>query len=112
MQTLYVTNRWEKPIEFNFNFKPYKFPVGETVEAPEEAVRHIFGHGEVDKEHIMARLAIIKTRNDIPEGLKILSKFEITDRPPAKNHSLSPVVERVPLPTKAGGKVNPETKNG
>ena len=97
MQTLYVTNKWEKPITFNYEFKPYTFPVGETVEAPEDAVCHIFGHGDPNKE------------NYIPEGLKILSKFEISDRPPVKNHLLSPVVERVPLPSKkVGGKVNSE----
>ena len=115
MQTVYVTNRWEKPIEFSFEYKPYKFPVGETVEAPLEAVCHIFGHGDPDKEQYMARLSMIKTKNDIPEGLKILSKIEISDTPPAKNHLLSPVVERVPLPParKVGGKTNAvETQNG
>jgi hypothetical protein len=76
---------------------------------PIEAVRHIFGHGDPDKEQYMARLSMIKTKNDIPEGLKILSKIEISETPPAKNHLLSPVVERVPLPTarKVGGKPAP-----
>ena len=115
MQTVYVTNRWSKPIEFSFNYKPYRFPVGETVEAPLEAVCHIFGHGDENKEPYMARLALIKTKNDIPEGLKILSKIEISDKPPLKDHSLSPVVERVPLPParKVGGKAHAvETQNG
>ena len=80
MQTLYVTNKWEKPITFNYEFKPYTFPVGETVEAPEDAVCHIFGHGDPNKENYMARLSLIQTKNDIPEGLKILSKFEISDK--------------------------------
>jgi hypothetical protein len=103
MQTLYVTNKWEKPITFNFEYKPYTFPVGETVEAPEDAVCHIFGHGDPNKEIYMARLAMIQTRNDIPDGLKILSKIEISTKPPVKDHSLSPVVERVPLPSKKVG---------
>jgi hypothetical protein len=57
----------------------------------------------------MARLAMIHTKADIPKGLKILEKILITDQPPKKGHSLSPVVERVPLPPSAvGGKVNDE----
>lgn len=112
MSTVYVTNRWVKPIEFSFEYKPYSFPVGETVEVPIEAVRHIFGHGVVDKEPFMARLALIKTKNDIPEGLKILQKFEITDQPPIKGHALSPVVERVPLPSKVGGKLKESSLHG
>jgi hypothetical protein len=58
-----------------------KFPVGETVEVPTEAVSHIFGHGRVDKVPYMVQLALIQTTNDIPKGLKILEKFEIHDRP-------------------------------
>jgi hypothetical protein len=112
MQTVYVTNRWVKPIEFSFEYKPYCFPVGETVEAPLEAVRHIFGHGEPDKVPFMSRLSLIQTQKDIPEGLKILQKFEITDEPPKKDHLLSPVVERVPLPSKVGGKLKESTPNG
>ena len=50
MQTLYVTNKWEKPITFSYEYKPYTFPVGQTVEAPEDAVCHIFGYGDPDKE--------------------------------------------------------------
>mgnify|MGYP006269898395 FL=1 len=108
MTTLYVTNKWEKPITFDYAFKLYEFPVGVTVEAPAEAVRHIFGYGDEDKEPYMARLSFIRTKNDIPQGLKILEKFEIGDKPPQKDHLLSPVVERVPLPSakKVGGKSN------
>ena len=112
MQTVYVTNRWSKPIEFSFEYKPYSFPVGETVEAPLEAVRHIFGHGDPDKVPYMSRLALIQTQKDIPDGLKILEKFEISEQPPKKDHLLSPVVERVPLPVKVGGKAKDSTPNG
>jgi hypothetical protein len=107
MQTVYVTNKWEKPITFSYNYISYTFPVGESVEVPLEAVCHIFGHNDPDKEPYMARLAMIQTKADIPAGLKILEKILITDQPPKKVHSLSPVVERVPLPPKeVGGKVN------
>ena len=112
MSTVYVTNRWIKPIEFSFEYKPYSFPVGETVEAPIEAVRHIFGHGEEDKVPFMSRLALIQTQKDIPEGLKILQKIEISEQPPIKGHALSPVVERVPLPSKVGGKLKESSLHG
>ena len=98
MTTKFVTNTWDKPISFDYAFKLYEFPVGKTVEIPEEAARHLFGYGQEDKEPFMTRLGLIKTRADIPDGLKILSKFVVTDEPPRKNHSLSPVVERVPPP--------------
>jgi hypothetical protein len=112
MQTLYVTNRWERPITFSHNFKPYTFPVGETIEVPEDAVRHIFGHGDANKQPYLVQLALIQTQNDIPKGMKALEKILITDQPPKKDHSLSPVVERVPLPERAGGKTKPATTNG
>ena len=112
MQTVYVTNRWTRPIEYNFEYKPYLFPVGQTVEVPVEAVRHIFGHGVPDKVEYMSRLGLIQTFNDIPNGLKILEKIEISDQPPKKDHLLSPVVERVPLPVKVGGKLKESTPNG
>jgi hypothetical protein len=104
MANVYVTNRWEKPIEFSYNYKPYRFPVNQTVEVPEEAARHIFGTDDPDKEKYLARLAIISTRNDIPQGLKVLEKIEISQLPPQNVQSLSPLVERVPLPYKVGGK--------
>ena len=108
MTTVYVTNKWDRPITFSFEYVPYTFPVGETVEIPLEGARHIFGYQHEDKEPFMAQLAIIKTKAEVPDGLKILSKILITDQPPKKGHSLSPVVEKVPLPpsVEAGGKFN------
>jgi len=104
---MYVTNNWEKPIVFDYAFQQYRFPVNQTVEAPEEAIRHIFGWGDNDKEVYLTRLGLIKTKNDLPQGLEILEKIQITLEPPQQNHSLSPVMERVPLPSskKAGGNV-------
>lgn len=105
MTTLYVTNTLDNPIRFDYAFKPYEFPVNQTVEIPEDAARHIFGYGDEDKEPYLVRLGLIKTKNDIPDGVRILSKVLITLDPPKKNHSLSPVVEKVPLPVnkQAGG---------
>lgn len=106
-QTVFVTNRWERDIAFTYAFKPYLFPLGETVEVPMEAARHIFGYGEQDKEPYMAQLALIRTRNDIPDGLKALAKIDIAEQPPRKEHSLSPVLQGVPLPAgrRVGGKL-------
>lgn len=100
---MYVTNRTDKELVIDFGCKEIKFPVNQPVEMTEYGVRHVFGHGVEDKEPHMASLGIIRTRNDIPEGLKILAKFEITEELPAKNQSLSPLVEQVPLPPKRGG---------
>ena len=50
MTTVYVTNKWDKPITFSFEYVWYTFPVGETVEVPLEAARHIFGYQHEDKE--------------------------------------------------------------
>ena len=107
MKTLFVTNTWEKPIHFDYAFKPYAFTIGETVEVEVEVARHLFGYMEMDKEPFLARLGLIRTKAEVPEGLAILSKILISEQAPKKNHSLSPVVERVPLPSqkKAGGKV-------
>jgi hypothetical protein len=107
MTTLYVTNNWDKPIAFDYAFQTYEFPVGKTVQAPLDAVRHIFGYMDMNKEPYLARLGLIQTKNDLPEGMAILSKILISEETPKQNHSLSPVMERVPLPSqkKAGGKV-------
>ena len=108
MSNLYVTNRWEKDISFSYAFKPYVFPVNQTVEAPLEAIRHIFGYGEQDKEPYLAQLALIRTKKDVPDGIRILDKIEISEQPPKKEHSLSPVLQRVPLPAegRVGGKLS------
>lgn len=111
MPNLYVTNRWEREISFPYAFKTYTFPVNVTVEAPLEAVRHIFGYGQDDKEPYMAQLALIKTKNDVPDGLKILGRIQISEQAPTKEHSLSPVLQRVPLPAnmRVGGKLKEAT---
>jgi hypothetical protein len=105
MTTTFVTNTWEKPIKFDYAFKLYEFPVGKTVEIPEDAARHLFGYGEEDKEPYLVRLGLIQTKKDIPDGIRILSKFLISLDPPKRNQSLSPLVEKVPLPgnARAGG---------
>ena len=103
MTTIYVTNRWIKDVSMSYNFIPYSFPVDETVEVPVEAARHIFGFDQEDKEPYLVQLGWIRTKNDLEESLKIYEHFEFSYKPPSKNHSISPVVEKVPLPKRAGG---------
>jgi hypothetical protein len=102
MTTVYVTNRSDKPLIDEYAFKPYKFPVNETVEIPVEVARHIFGYGSEDKEPFLARLGFAKTKNDIPAGLEILKKFDIAQEQPTPNRSLSPAIDLVPPPLPQG----------
>ena len=52
MTTVYVTNKWDKPLVDEYAFKPYTFPVNESVEIPVEVARHIFGYGSENKEPV------------------------------------------------------------
>ena len=106
MSNIFVTNHSDKKLTDGLGGVFYEFPKGKTVEIPEEVARHIFGYGEKDKEPYLARLGWIKTHNELDDGLKILEQWEISPEPPKKNQSISPLVERVPLPAKkVGGKV-------
>jgi len=107
MSNVFVTNNSEKKLTDGYGGVFYEFKKGETVEIPENVARHIFGYGDPDKEPYLARLGWVISRNDLDKGLEILSQWEISTEPPSKNQSLSPLVERVPLPSakKGGGKV-------
>jgi len=105
---VYVTNRRDEVFEDGYSGVRYTFVPGKATEIPVEAARHIFGYGEEDKEPYLCRLGWIKTKNDLPEGIKLLRLFEISE---TKNDGrlLSPAfVGQVPLPNKirAGGKPN------
>ena len=107
MTTVYVTNKNFKPLVVDYGGKDVAFPVNETVEIPLVAARHIFGYGDDNKEPYLASLGLCLTANELPDGLKRLANFVITEDVPQKDHSLSPVVEQVPLPPakRGGGKV-------
>jgi hypothetical protein len=104
---IYVTNNSDQDLRDGFGGVFYDFKKGATVEISEEAARHIFGYGKEDKTTHLARLGWIKTANDFQEGLDRLAQWNLSTQPPKKNQSLSPLVERVPLPSqkRAGGKV-------
>lgn len=109
MTIIYVTNHTEHALTDGFAGKVYHFEVEKTVEIPEEVARHVFGYGDDNKQPYLARLGWAVTTNDLPRGLERLSNWELSTVPPKKNQVLSPLVERVPLPTerKSGGKVLP-----
>ena len=103
MTTVFVTNRSTEGLEDGYAGTRYTFARGNTVEIPVDAARHIFGHGDDNKEPYLIRLGWTVTRNDLPEAIERLSKFEILEAAPMKHHSLSPVVQQVPLPARRGG---------
>ena len=48
--TIFVTNNSDKSLRDGFGGVFYDFPVGKTVEIPEEVARHVFGYGDDDKK--------------------------------------------------------------
>ena len=107
MTTIYVTNNWDKSVQMDYCFKQYEFPIGKTVAVEEDAARHIFGFHDLNKEPYMVRLGWQKTRNDFETCLRIYDSFVFSAEPPAKNQSLSPLVEKVPhsVSKRSGGNV-------
>jgi hypothetical protein len=101
---VYVTNRTPDDFEDMYAGNSYKFPAYVPVEVPEEAARHIFGYGEENRLQHLIRLGWTMTANDVKDGMKKLDKFVITKEKPEVDHSLSPVVTRVPLSAQRGGK--------
>lgn len=107
MSVIYVTNNSGQPLKDGFAGVCYEFPVSQTVEIPEEVAIHIFGYGQNDKEPYLARLGWVHTKNELESGLARLGRWKFDTQKPQKDQSLSPLVERVPLPAqkRAGGKV-------
>ena len=104
---IYVTNNTQEPLKDGFGGVFYDFLPGTTVEVPEDVAKHIFGYNDPDKAPYLARLGWVKNTSEMQVGLERLAKWDLSTQPPKKNQSLSPLVERVPLPSnkRAGGKV-------
>ena len=104
---IFVTNRSDLKLKDGYAGVFYEFKKDQTVEIPEEVAKHIFGIHDPDKEKYLARLGWCKTSNDLEAAIAILEQWEIGTEPPKKDQSLSPLVEKVPLPTskKAGGNI-------
>lgn len=107
MTTVFVTNNTDHEVCDGYNGKFYDFPKGECVEVPIEIAVHVFGYDIEDKKPYLTRLGWVKSGLDYKEGLKTLALVDIQLERPRKNQSLSPLVERVPLPDshQARGKI-------
>jgi hypothetical protein len=107
MSTIFVTNKSDKELVDGYGGVKYTFAPHTTIEIPEEVARHVFGYGEEDKLPYLIRLGWIKSSNDFDTAMELLSKWELSQHKPKMNQSLSPLVEKVPLPSakKVGGKV-------
>ena len=102
MTTVYVTNRGEKTLIHEYEFKDWKFPVNEPVEISVEMARHVFGYEQENKLPAMVMLGLCKSTNEIEEAKVKLAKFEITQEKPEQNRFLSPGDDSVtPLVPKA-----------
>jgi hypothetical protein len=104
---VWVTNTTSVDHKDTYAFEVFHFPAKKSVEIDEDKARHFFGYQMSDRAPVLARLGWALTMNDLPDGLKKLDRFVITETNPAETHdSLSPVVvERVPLPpSKAAGR--------
>jgi hypothetical protein len=107
MSTIFVTNKSDKELIDGYAGVKYTFTPHTTIEIPEDVAHHIFGYGEKNKLPYLTRLGWIKSNNDLESAMELLSKWELSNQKPKMNQSLSPLVERVPLPSnkKVGGKV-------
>ena len=101
---VFVTNRSEVPLTVGYDGTLYEFKKNVPVELPYEGAVRLFGHKQEDKEPILVRYGWIKLHSELEEGLKILSRFEITTEKP--NSSQPSAVGVVPLRVEkhAGGK--------
>lgn len=106
MSNLFVTNRTGEEFSVWFACKTYVFKCDEPVEVSAQMAKQVFGHGETDKETVLAHLGWIRLHSELKQGLERLSKVEITDSPPQTDRSLPSAVGVVPLPVerRAGGR--------
>ena len=107
MTTVFVTNNTEHEVCDGYDGKFYDFPIGECVEVPIDIAIHVFGYDQEDKKPYLTRLGWVKSGTDYKQGFKTLALVDIQLERSKKNQSLSPLVERVPLPDShlARGKV-------
>lgn len=105
--TIFVTNNSDVKLIDGYAGKKHEFLPNTVVEIDEDTARHIFGYGVEDKRPYLIRLGWLKSETDIDAALEMLNKWEISSERPKTNQSLSPLVEKVPLPSerKAGGKL-------
>lgn len=106
MKTVWVLNKSTEALVDRFDGQEFAFLPNVPVEIPALVAGHIFGHLKQDRTPTLVRLNWTKTSNDLPDGLKRLDLFEITDHRPNVYRETSPTVDRTPLPVlrQVGGK--------
>ena len=107
-ELVYVTNKSDKDLNFEYNFVGIEFPVGKTVEIPLQTAKHVLGYGDDDKEKYLVQLGLIRLHSELEEATEKFKRIEISDTPPTKNRSLPSAVGVVPLHVekRGEGKVN------
>ena len=107
MSTIFVTNNSDIKLKDGYAGVFYEFLPGKTVEIPLETANHIFGYEDSNKEPYLARLGWLKNSSELDKAMELLAQWQLSTEAPKKNQSLSPLVEKVPLPSerKVGGKI-------
>ena len=107
MSTIFVTNNSDIKLKDGYAGVFYEFLPGKTVEIPLETANHIFGYEDSNKEPYLARLGWLKNSSELDKAMELLAQWQLSTEAPKKNQSLSPLVEKVPLPSekKVGGKL-------
>lgn len=59
-----------------FDGQDYAFPPAQPVYCPDEAAKHIFGLGQVDKSSVLSRNGWATVTGDLEVGLAILNNFK------------------------------------
>ena len=75
--TVQVTNRNDFALRGRFNGRDYTFAPGKPTEAPEDAVRHIFGFGQ-DNHVGLIRLGLLKPGSTLETAKAALDKVQFT----------------------------------
>ena len=103
MSNIFVTNNGSAVFKDSFDGKQFSFEPGKPVEIPLLAAKHIFGYGDDNKSPYLVRLGWLRMSNEMDAAMARLNEFKFDSQHPTRNHSISPVVDKVAsLPPKGG----------
>lgn len=71
-----ITNGNLNPFVGRFDGQDYAFPPAQPVYCPDEAAKHIFGLGQVDKSSVLSRNGWATVTGGLAVGLAILNNFK------------------------------------
>jgi len=75
---LQVTNSNNFDLIDRYDGRDYIFPAGATVALGEDAAKHIFGFGDVDKSTYLARLGWVRNSGEVEAGMQKLNGFSFS----------------------------------